>query len=73
MVLKEGYGKAIDFWTIGIYAYEMSNFSPPFSGQEIKDRLKVKKLVKYAEQNRTWKNQSISEELKSFINDLLKF
>lgn len=33
MVLKEGYGKEIDLWTIGIYAYEMSNFSPPFSGQ----------------------------------------
>lgn len=32
MVLREGYGKFIDLWTIGIFAYEMSNYSPPFSG-----------------------------------------
>jgi len=48
MVLKDGYGKEIDLWTIGIYAYEMSNYAPPFSGTEIKDKQRVKRLVKNA-------------------------
>ena len=61
MVLKEGYGKEIDIWAIGIYAYEMSNYCPPFSSVDIKDKLKVKKTVKQAENNRTWKNPNISE------------
>jgi len=48
MVMKEGYGKEIDIWAIGIYAYEMSNYYPPFASSDIKDKLKVKKIVKQA-------------------------
>jgi serum/glucocorticoid-regulated kinase 2 len=73
MILKNGYNRAADLWTLGVYAYEMSNYSPPFSGRDITDRLKVKRLVQMAEKDRTWKNPKTSLEMKSFINDLLKF
>lgn len=73
MVLREGYGKEIDLWTIGIFAYEMSNYYPPFTGPQIKDKQRVKRLVKAAETKRTWKNPQVSEELKNFIDCLLKF
>lgn len=56
MILKNGYNRAADLWTLGVYAYEMSNYSPPFSGRDITDRLKVKRLVQVAEKERTWKN-----------------
>ena len=51
----------------------MSNYSPPFSGDDIQNRYKVKRLVKSAENYRAWKNPYISNELKDFINALLKF
>ena len=60
IVLREGYGKDIDFWTIGILAYEMSNYSPPFSHDDITSKHKVRKLVKSAENYRAWKNPYIS-------------
>lgn len=60
MVLREGYGKEIDLWTIGIFAYEMSNYNPPFAGPDIKDKQRVKRLVKSAENNRNWKNPNLS-------------
>ena len=60
IVLREGDGKDIDFWTIGILAYEMSNYSPPFSHDDITSKHKVRKLVKSAENYRAWKNPYIS-------------
>ncbi len=73
MVLKEGYQKEIDIWAIGVYAYEMSNYYPPFASADIKEKLKVKRVVKQAETKRVWKNPNLSEELKDFINSILKF
>lgn len=61
MVLRQNYGREIDLWAIGIFAYEMSNYCPPFSGPEIKDRQRVKQLVKVAQNNRNWKNPNISD------------
>lgn len=48
MVLRDGYTKLIDLWTLGVYSYEMSNFAPPFASAEIKNKQKVKKLVEEA-------------------------
>ena len=73
MVMRQGYNKSVDIWSIGIYAYEMSNYNPPFAGADIKDKLKVKRVVKNAENRRNWKNPAVSEELKDFINSILKF
>lgn len=73
MVLRVGYYKYIDLWAIGIFAYEISNYHPPFEGAEIKDKQRVKRLVEGAQKNRVWKNKETSEELKGLINSLLKF
>ena len=51
----------------------MSNFSAPFAGTDLCKKSLVQKLVQGAENKRVWKNPNLSNELKSFINDLLKF
>ena len=63
----------VDIWAIGVYAYEMSNYSPPFSSADIRDRIKVKRVVKYSETKRNWRNPNLSEQLKDFINNILRF
>lgn len=73
MVLQLGYGREVDIWALGIFAYEISNYSPPFAGPDIKDRRKVKRLVKLAEANRKWQNPSIGQDLRDFIDAILRF
>lgn len=73
MVMRKGYDRMVDIWAIGIYAYEMSNYSPPFSSADIRDRIKVKRVIKYGETKRNWRNPNISEELKDFINSILRY
>ena len=51
----------------------MSNFSAPFAGTDLGNRDKVEKVVRNAESKRKWKNTGLSNELKSFINSLLRF
>lgn len=51
----------------------MSNFAAPFAAADIKNKVKVKKIVQTAENHRIWKNEGLSLELKKFIDDLLKF
>jgi serine/threonine protein kinase len=72
MILRQGYGREIDLWMIGIYAYEISNYCPPFTLIELNDEARIRKIVAAAEHNRVWKNANISEELKDFINSFLK-
>ena len=73
MVMRKGYDRMVDIWAIGVYAYEMSNYSPPFSSADIRDRIKVKRVIKYNETKRNWRNSSLSEELKDFINSILRY
>ena len=72
MVLKKGYNKEIDFWTLGIYLYELSVYEPPFQTEQI-TRARFEAVCLEAEKNRNWKNSNISAELKDLINGLLKF
>ena len=51
----------------------MSNYSPPFASADIKDKIKVRKVVKNAENRRNWRNPNISEELKDFISSILRY
>lgn len=48
MTIGQGYGREIDLWMLGVYAYELSNYTQPFKGPEIRDKLKVKYVVKAA-------------------------
>jgi serine/threonine protein kinase len=65
-------GKNLDLWTLGILAYELSNFSSPFSKSQILNKENFKKSVLVGESERKWNNH-LSPELKDLINKLLKF
>lgn len=74
MAMREkGYTKHIDMWTVGVLAYELANYKPPFAASDIRQTSKFVKLVKKAEKQRVWHNPNLSPELKDFINSLLKF
>jgi serine/threonine protein kinase len=64
-------GKSLDLWTLGVLAYELSNFQPPFSKNQIHNKDEFIKAVKIAESERKWAT-SLSNDLKDFINKLLK-
>jgi hypothetical protein len=49
----------IDFWTLGVYLYELSVLEPPFSTDQI-NRHKFQKVVIDAESNRNWKGANLS-------------
>lgn len=37
MILRKGYGKAVDWWSMGALVYEMTAGYPPFQGKTPKD------------------------------------
>ena len=37
MILRRGYGKGVDWWSMGALAYEMMSGYPPFKGKTSKD------------------------------------
>lgn len=72
MVLKKGYDKSIDFWTLGVYLYELAVYEPPFTTEQV-TRARIEAVCLEAENNRDWKKSNPSSELKNLINKLLKF
>lgn len=59
MILKTGYKMGIDFWTLGVYLYELSVLEPPFSTEQI-NKHKFKKVCLDAQANRQWKGSALS-------------
>ena len=57
---EKGYTKHIDLWTIGVLAYELSNYKAPFTAADIRNTSKFVKLVRKSEMNRIWHNDKIS-------------
>lgn len=37
MILRKGYGKAVDWWSMGALVYEMTAGYPPFQGKTLKE------------------------------------
>lgn len=37
MILRRGYGKAVDWWSMGALVYEMTSGYPPFQGKTPRD------------------------------------
>jgi serum/glucocorticoid-regulated kinase 2 len=71
--MRTGYTKLIDFWTLGVFIYELATSDSPFRHDEILTRSTFKEKVERAEVDRDWKGHSLNEELKDLINKLLKF
>jgi serum/glucocorticoid-regulated kinase 2 len=61
IVCKLGYNKCIDFWTLGIYLYELAVFETPFKIEDIKNKIRFKRVCIEAETRRNWKNSKLSE------------
>ena len=57
---KKSYSKEIDLWALGIYAYELSNYEPPFEAEHIQNYTLFRALVKRAEKFRVWKDPYLS-------------
>lgn len=72
MVLKKGYNKEIDLWTLGVYLYELSNLDPPFTSEQV-NKNRFQAVCLEAESNMVWKNPNLSPELKDLIQSLLRF
>ena len=49
----------IDFWTLGVYLYELSVMEPPFATDQI-NRHKFKKVCMDSESNRNWKGAQLT-------------
>jgi serine/threonine protein kinase len=64
-------GKALDLWDLGVLAYELSNYIPPFSNSQITNKATFSKVVKAAERKMKWHN-TLSPELKDLIMKLLR-
>jgi serine/threonine protein kinase len=62
----------VDLWTLGVIAYELCNMCLPFHSDDIGDSKRFSQAVLAAESNRKWCKDNISEDLKDFINRLLK-
>ena len=66
MILKVGYNKMADWWTLGILIYEMVIGQPPFNSFNQKEMLKSVLL-----DAPKIKKNAMSKPLKSLIEDLL--
>ena len=67
---KKGYDRAIDFWALGVLAYELTFKQPPFSASYISSPLYELKINHRLKEN-NWPTFKGSRHIKDFINKLL--
>jgi len=44
MVLKLGYNKSVDFWTLGVFIYELATCDTPFKLEDISSKIRFKRI-----------------------------
>ncbi|KAF9563471.1 Pkinase-domain-containing protein [Agrocybe pediades] len=69
VLLKQGHGKPVDIWAIGIITYVLLCGYSPFRSEDVKVLIKETTTAKIEFHDRYWKN--ISVEAKTFIKTLL--
>ncbi|KAF6752059.1 CAMK/CAMK1 protein kinase [Ephemerocybe angulata] len=69
VLLKEGHGKPVDIWAIGVITYVLLCGYWPFRSQDVKVLTKETSEAKLEFHDRYWKN--VSKEAKDFIRSLL--
>lgn len=70
IVKKKGYDRAIDFWSLGVLAYELTFKQPPFSASYISSSLYERKIDQRLREN-MWPSFKGSKQMRDFINKLL--
>lgn len=70
MVCKKGYDRSVDFWALGVLAYELICKEPPFTSAEI-NSTKFQKRCRKWEEKPTFYRQT-SGKAYEFIKGLLK-
>ncbi|CAA7263637.1 unnamed protein product [Cyclocybe aegerita] len=70
VLLKEGHGKPVDMWAIGIITYVLLCGYSPFRSDDVKILIKETTVAKIDFHDRYWKN--VSDEAKNFIRLLLR-
>ena len=63
------YGKACDYWSIGVVAFILLSGTPPFYEEDTYELYETIKACKYSFKDETWK--SVTDEAKDFISKTL--
>uniref|UniRef100_A0A1B6DZS5 Protein kinase domain-containing protein n=1 Tax=Clastoptera arizonana TaxID=38151 RepID=A0A1B6DZS5_9HEMI len=66
--LQKGYGKAVDWWALGVLIYEMKNSHSPFQSKNGN----MEEVCKNVMSNKVTFNRSVSPQLKDLILHLLQ-
>eukprot|EP00903_Cladosiphon_okamuranus_P007664 g7432.t1 len=65
MILRKGYGKAVDWWSMGALMYEMTAGYPPFQGKTPKDL--NRKILNERVSLPKWLSQTAHQVLRGFL------
>lgn len=69
IMLKQGHGKAVDIWSMGVITYTLLCGYSPFRSENLVDLIEETRHGKIVFHERYWKD--VSKEAKEFINSLL--
>ena len=70
IMLKQGHGKPVDMWSLGVITYTLLCGYSPFRSENLADLIEECKTGRVVYHERYWKD--VSKEAKDFINKLLK-
>lgn len=70
VMLKQGHGKAVDMWSMGVITYTLLCGYSPFRSENLSDLIDETRSGKITFHDRYWKD--VSKDAKDFINALLQ-
>jgi len=70
VMLKQGHGKPVDMWSLGIITYTLLCGYPPFRSENVQDLIDECSACRVMFHERYWKD--VSEDAKDFIMGLLR-
>ena len=70
VMLKQGHGKAVDMWSLGVITYTLLCGYSPFRSENLADLVEECKSGRIIFHERYWKD--VSQDAKHFINNLLQ-
>jgi calcium/calmodulin-dependent protein kinase I len=70
VMLKQGHGKPVDMWSLGIITYTLLCGYPPFRSENLQDLIDECTACRVVFHERYWKD--VSDDAKDFILKLLR-